>query len=137
MPSRVAALEHKVGRLVVRSRVIGADVRIDGAPVGRAPLAELELNPGRHAVEVTKEGYESFRGEVLLVPDQTGAIEASPIEHVRIVRIADRPLYKRWWVWTIVGGVVVVGAVTGGVLGSRARADDPLSSVMLPPVSAR
>ena len=32
------------------------------------------------------------------------------------------PLYKRWWLWTIVGGVVAAGAVTGAVLGTRAAA---------------
>lgn len=30
------------------------------------------------------------------------------------------PLYKRWWLWTVVGGVVAAGAVTGAVLGTRA-----------------
>jgi hypothetical protein len=29
------------------------------------------------------------------------------------------PVYKRWWLWTLVGAVVVAGAVTGGVLGSQ------------------
>jgi len=32
----------------------------------------------------------------------------------------ETPLYRRWWVWTIVGGVVVAGAATGiGVAASR------------------
>ena len=32
------------------------------------------------------------------------------------------PFYKRWWFWTIVGGVVVGAATTGAVLGSRKSA---------------
>jgi hypothetical protein len=29
---------------------------------------------------------------------------------------ASTPVYKKWWLWTIVGAVVVGGAVTAGVL---------------------
>ena len=32
-----------------------------------------------------------------------------------------KPWYKRAWIWTIVGGVVVAGVVTGAVLGTRAQ----------------
>ena len=37
------------------------------------------------------------------------------------------PVYKRWWFWTIVGGVVAAGVVTGVVVGtsSSARAAVP------------
>ena len=37
-------------------------------------------------------------------------------------RAERTPLYKKWWLWTIVGGVLVAGAVVGitvGVLASR------------------
>lgn len=33
----------------------------------------------------------------------------------------DRPLYKRWWLWTIVGGVVVAGAITAAVLATSTK----------------
>ena len=29
----------------------------------------------------------------------------------------DKPIYKKWWLWTIVGGVVVVGVVVGVTVG--------------------
>lgn len=32
-----------------------------------------------------------------------------------------KPWYKRAWIWTIVGGVIVAGVVTGAVLGTRAQ----------------
>ena len=31
------------------------------------------------------------------------------------------PLYKKWWLWTIVGGVVVAGVVTGVVLATSSK----------------
>jgi hypothetical protein len=35
--------------------------------------------------------------------------------------------YQSWWFWTVVGAVVVAGAVTGGVLGAQASGEpDPL-----------
>ncbi len=44
------------GVLVVQSDVAGADVAIDGAPAGTAPV-KRELRPGKHKVQVTKLGY--------------------------------------------------------------------------------
>jgi len=45
-----------LGSLFVSTSVPRAEVRIDGAPAGFTPLA-VRLKPGRHAVEVEKEGY--------------------------------------------------------------------------------
>jgi tetratricopeptide (TPR) repeat protein len=36
---------------------------------------------------------------------------------------ADRPLYKKWWLWTVVGGVVVAGAVVGITVGALSARD--------------
>lgn len=33
------------------------------------------------------------------------------------------PVYKRWWLWTIVGAVASAGAITGAVLATRAPAE--------------
>jgi hypothetical protein len=35
-----------------------------------------------------------------------------------------RPIYKKWWFWTIIGGVVVAGATTGIVLGARGKSPE-------------
>lgn len=34
------------------------------------------------------------------------------------------PLYQRWWLWTIVGGVVAAGVVTGVVVGTQSGTGD-------------
>jgi hypothetical protein len=34
---------------------------------------------------------------------------------------ARKPLYRRWWLWTIVGGVIAQVAVTGAIVGTPAR----------------
>lgn len=33
----------------------------------------------------------------------------------------EAPAYKKWWLWTVIGVVVAGGAVTAGLLASRAR----------------
>ena len=45
---------------------------------------------------------------------------------------ADKPIWKKWWLWTIVGGVVVAGVVVGvtvGVLASRDSFNPSLGKV--------
>lgn len=38
---------------------------------------------------------------------------------------AAKPIYKKWWFWTIIGGVVVAGVVTGAVVGATANKSPP------------
>ena len=52
----------------------GADVLLDGAYVGRAPITLLDLVPGPHTIAVTKHGFEPWRHEVTLQPNESAAI---------------------------------------------------------------
>jgi tetratricopeptide (TPR) repeat protein len=44
---------------------------------------------------------------------------------------APKPIYKKWWFWTIVG-VVVVGGVAGGVAGGLAARKSPPPDPIMP-----
>jgi tetratricopeptide (TPR) repeat protein len=137
---RVAALERLVGRVTIASNVEGAAITIDGDAVGASPLPRpLELNPGGHAIVASKEGYRSYRGTVVVAPGSEPRVDAKleSLVQVKIVEVPRQekkvPVYKRWWLWTVVGAVVVGGVVTAGVLGSReAPIDGP--AVQLPAV---
>ncbi|MBI5480547.1 MAG: PEGA domain-containing protein [Deltaproteobacteria bacterium] len=59
-----------VGLLVVKSTVPLAEVFIDGAAFGQAPVRR-ELPPGRYIVVVQKSGFPEFKREVMLVQGQT------------------------------------------------------------------
>lgn len=58
-------LERRTASLAVRYALRGAEVRVDGVPVGSTPLREpLTVAEGRHRVELRHPGYESVVVEV-------------------------------------------------------------------------
>ncbi len=73
--SYIREMEAKLGRIALDVKPDGAEVLLDGRPVGRTPLpGELTVDPGTHVVVVRKEGYETFRKEVELADGQTLAL---------------------------------------------------------------
>jgi tetratricopeptide (TPR) repeat protein len=127
---RVDQLDKIIGRLEITCSLDGSTVKLDGAEIGLTPLKDpVEVNPGSHDVEVGHEGYSTWRKKVVAVPGQATPVLADPKSMVKIVRVEvekkQTPVYKKWWLWTAVVGVVVVSAaVTAGVLATR---DDGVS----------
>ena len=57
--ARLEAIKLNIGVITLAVQPEGAEVAIDGAVVGAAPLAEaLFLAPGEHALTITAEGYQ-------------------------------------------------------------------------------
>jgi tetratricopeptide (TPR) repeat protein len=138
--ARVVALVRVVGQLAVRSSVDGAQVRVDGNTVGTTPLPrEIELNPGPHAIELSREGYATWRGSVTIKSAARDTLQADPQSLVKVIRVEvpekkGPPVYKRWWFWTALGvAVAVAGGVTAGVLATRDEGV-PQPSAQLPAV---
>lgn len=136
---RVERLQKLVGRIQVAGAVPGSLVALDGQPAGRTPLgAPLVVNPGRHTLELSHDGYVRFRSPVDVPVGGSSTVAARQVENVRVVRVAtpaapEKPLYKRWWLWTAVGGVVVAaGVITAVVLTSGSDGGTP--TVQLPEV---
>ncbi len=77
---------------------------------GGGPRVVRGLEPGEHVLLVRAEGYDeleqAFQVERGETTELTLGLSRTPIEVVE-----ERPWYRRWWVWTILG-VVVVGAGT-------------------------
>ncbi len=125
---RVVALGGLVGTITITASVDGAAVKLDGVPVGETPLpASIEVNPGGHKLEITREGYRTWRDQLVATPGGTLAVKA-PLESLvtvvkQVIEVERKekptPIYKRWWLWTVVGAVVAAAAITGGVLGSQ------------------
>lgn len=90
-------------------------LRLDGAltPDGGDRPLELEVDPGSHTLRVMLEGYEPFLWE--------GTIDDGS-ETTVLIDLHERSgggVGRKWWFWTIIGVVVVGGAVTAGVLLSQ------------------
>jgi tetratricopeptide (TPR) repeat protein len=122
---RVKSLARLVARLTIKTEA-GAMITIDGTRAGEAPLfSAVEINPGGHHIDVAKEGFRTFRHDLVSEPDKDITVQATLESLTKIVRVeVERkekpvPVYKKWWLWTIVGVVVAGAAVAGGVLGSQ------------------
>jgi hypothetical protein len=106
-------------KLTVSSQPPGAALSIDGHFAGREPWAGT-LDPGGHEVRAELAGFEKARMEVVLTAGQERAVT------VELSKVTpSTKWYKRWWVWTLVGGVVAAGAVAGGVGGYIATHPGP------------
>jgi tetratricopeptide (TPR) repeat protein len=122
--ARVTALQGLVGRVTINASVDQASVELDDKLVGTTPLpAPIEVNPGGHRVTVTREGYRTWRGSFVAAPGAPVTVTAPLESLIKVVEVEKKappvPVYKRWWLWTAVGVVLVAGAVTAGVVGSQ------------------
>jgi tetratricopeptide (TPR) repeat protein len=117
---RVKLLGTLVGHLKIEHAVAGSNVILDGESIGKAPLTELIVNPGHHLLELQHEGYANLKAGADVTSGSTTTMSVNQAESVKIVRVGpekDRtPVYKKWWLWTIVGGAVVAGGVAAAVV---------------------
>jgi hypothetical protein len=79
-----------VQQLTLLSSPCGAEVFLDRAPVGVSPLT-LDLTPGKHAVAVKLDGYETLVTEVELPPDQPTDVSFTLQAVPRIEATSARP----------------------------------------------
>ena len=119
----ISQMELNLARVVVRVDQDGATVLLDGERVGTTPLMHLlQLGPGRHVLEVRRNGFHDAQlpfdvmaGEpkelVLALQPLTPVPATAPEEPFE-----DPGIVENWWFWTLIGVVVVGGAVTAGVL---------------------
>lgn len=71
----VLAQAKRPANLTVRSRTVDAEVVLDGAPVGKTPLAtSLSLPAGLHQLELRRVGYRSAKQQVELGEGATGEV---------------------------------------------------------------
>lgn len=108
-------------------------VRLDGSGVedtGERPFL-LEADPGEHAVDVMRSGYETFTWSGAL---ENGGLVDVPVQLVLLPTssegssVADEP-----WFWTVLIGVVLVGGglATYFVLDDQAQLRPDASSTMV------
>ncbi|MDB4965735.1 MAG: hypothetical protein JWN44_1424 [Myxococcales bacterium] len=139
---RVEVLQTLVGRIFVEAPVDGSAVAVDGKPAGTTPLpTALVVNPGRHQLEISHEGYATFRTGVDVGVGGSTTVAAKQPDNVKVVTITqpgvrekDKPIYKKWWLWTAVGGAVLAAGVITAVVVTSSSSDSGLPTVQLPQV---
>jgi hypothetical protein len=141
----LAELRDKLGRIRIDCQTADAVVSIDGKSMGLTPLPEpIWATPGRHQVTANHahaalaiENVTVLAGGLQTVTLQLHSL-ADPVvapsaglatttaglisaPAARDESASDQPLYKKWWVWTGVGAVVVGGALTAFLLAHRSN----------------
>lgn len=117
----VVAVDAKLDELPARLTVegpAGADVSVDGRPVGTVPFAvPVEVSPGTHFIAVTSNGHVAYTDELELGRGEK-----------RALRVRLRTTGQRTGAWLLLGvgaaGLVTGGVFTGLALGQQAKAED-------------
>ncbi len=102
-------------------------VRLDGLGVeGSGPTRTLETDPGRHAVEIDRDGYHSFAWEGQLAD---GARETVTVE---MEELPSQSIFKKPGFW-IITAVVLAGAGVGTyfILDNQAQLDPQSNNVVV------
>jgi hypothetical protein len=106
----------------------GAEVKIDGAAVGRAQLVgSLFLEPGEHSLEVRLEGFAPLTQALRVGPGEAKQI-AARLERPAPPAVPVVPVVERRPMWpAVVSGALAVGGLAAGVgflvgAGSKATA---------------
>jgi hypothetical protein len=127
--ARIEALDARVARtaIVIDAELDGAEVFVDGEPVGRLPLdGPLHVEPGRHDVTAQHEGYVDASTSVSVDP---GEVETVSLRFEEVLVVGERrasPLV--WTLWSTGGGLVIAGAVVGGLAFGEGRGAERGSS---------
>lgn len=102
--------------LLVKSEPSGAEIYVDGKPMGVTP-STLRLPPGRHKVELRKKGRMPSRKSVAIVDGVKEMLEfellevpVAPVEEPRLDNYSSR-IPMRGWGWLAMStGVLALGA---------------------------
>lgn len=91
----------------------GAEIRINGHPVGVAPVSRVfRLEAGPIAVSATHGGHHEFRRDLNVGRGESAEVAIILLRiKPKVVKVTVRatPVYKRWWFWTVIGAVVAGG----------------------------
>jgi hypothetical protein len=109
-----ALLREIPATVKLTSNLAGADVTIDGIPVGMTPLLPRTLSPGVHHVVVTSRGHQPWAQTIDL--PRGGSVDLAAKLEVTTRRRAA-------WIGFAGAGVLVVAGTITGVLALSAKSD--------------
>jgi hypothetical protein len=133
-----AELKTKLGQINVRCPTDGAEITIDGKPVGSAPLGEmLWATPGRHQIAGQLDGFSPAIEDVVVELGQVTPVDIQPRPIDTSLKDGrwpdglgpgvpqERPVYRRGWFWIAAGVVVAIGAGIAIILATSGEGGEP------------
>jgi hypothetical protein len=107
------------GIIVVDNPETGADVSIDGVPIGQGGI-EATVGRGPHTVRVTEAGFLPFEQQVAVDAEKTVTVKtllvAKPIEAPKVVKApvpTGPPIYQRPGAYVALAGAIAVAVGLG------------------------
>ena len=122
---RLAEARREVGALELRVSTAGAEVSVDGRPVGVAPIAhEIFVDPGEHTVSATLEGYEPASRRVVTAKGAKSEVEL-PLRPIPVKTSTPEPRKSKPLLIIGTGlSVALLGTGTGFFVASQVRKAD-------------
>jgi hypothetical protein len=117
----VVEMEANLASILVWVEPHGARILIDGRDVGYSPLAApIRVAPGRHVLEARLEGHHDAGREFDVMAGERPTLSLALVPRAPdedgSPGTGEESVVETWWFWTIVGALVVGGAVTAVVL---------------------
>ena len=116
--ARLEALKKTVGSVEITCVVAGAVVAVGGVVVGRTPLRHwIYRRVGTYVLTVDAAGHHPFSLSLTFAPGHHTRMEARLTPKKEETAVTEVPrynptaLHKKWWLWTIVGAVVIGSAI--------------------------
>ena len=115
---KLLAPDQLHGSIQIQTDIVGAEVKLDGRPMGKTPLPNLgvisKLPLGKHDLRVQAPGYDPFSDEVDVHFQKVARAEVrllaskETIGTGKVATIVRKPFYTRPWFIAVVG-VAAVG----------------------------
>jgi hypothetical protein len=141
--ARLLDLAQQVAHLEIVVSPPESFLSLDGQRLGRVRASGVPVLPGEHKIEAEKPGYESIAERVdvtageqrrialVLRSSHPVAMSAPVMAIPPLVQSPPRhspapaPIYRKWWFWTTLAGIAVVGVAVGTAV-SLAPNDPPI-----------
>lgn len=139
---KLLAPEQLHGSIQVQTDIVGAEVQLDGKPIGKTPLPNLGVlskqQLGKHKLRVQAPGYDPFEDEVDVHFQKVAGVEVrllvskETIGSGKFQVIERKPFYTRTWFIVTVAAVAIGAGILIGRGGGTVECIDGATGMTLP-----